>query len=167
MVDVNKKVYDKLLMQSEKIDEKLIKLITVALNDEYTATWQYFTALALVKTNGRNDVTSEYDEHMKEEMEHIMKIVDRMKELGVDINNDFNSIDENAHKWEKIDTFDAQSQLIILINAEHEAIEYYREVVTYAEKIGDYVTAELFKEIMADEVKHEYDLKTIYNDLKF
>lgn len=82
-----------------------------------------------------------------EEMKHLADIMERIYYLGgkATTKSDKPQIGENLKDFMEFG-----------YKAEEEALELYRKVITEAEKIGDWETAEMFKEIYRQEEEHLY-----------
>ncbi|MDQ3482127.1 MAG: bacterioferritin, partial [Pseudomonadota bacterium] len=52
------------------------------------------------------------------------------------------------------------------LDAEHEAVEMYRNGVTYCESVHDYVSRDLFAEVLRDEEGHVDFLETQFELIK-
>lgn len=143
----------------------LVQKLIIAFCDETTASWQYFSALHIARGEGRTDATQEYQEHLDEELQHLQKIATRIQELGGKIVFDLNEISLIGHNWQRINTTDVAKQLEILKKAQKDARIFYQQIVYYANAIQDYVTADLFKDILADQTKHEFDLKRLIEEI--
>lgn len=139
----------------------LVEKLIVAFCDETTATWQYFTASHVVRGQGRVDCLDEYNQHMTEQAQHLQKIAHRIEELGGRVVTNLNEISSVGHTWQIISTSDPKQQLNILIDAERDARIFYQDIINYAKGLKDYVTERLFKQILEDETKHEFDLKRL------
>ena len=71
----------------------------------------------------------EYEQHYNDEMEHVEKLMLRIKELGgTPITNPSQWI-EKANPWTEVTTTEAEEQLDITIKAETDAIEYYKTII--------------------------------------
>ena len=145
--------------------EGLTSLLIKATCDETTAIWQYFVAKFTARGEGRLDAMPEYDEHIKDEYDHLFKIAARLQQLGGKPVIDIAEVNEIGNKWERIETKDVAEQLAILIKAEDSAVAFYKEIVAYADALGDEVTKKLFKEILEDETDHSFDLTLTREEL--
>lgn len=145
--------------------EGLTALLIKATCDETTAIWQYFVAKYTARGAGRLDALPEYDEHINDEWEHLFLISDRLQQLGGKPVFDIAEVNEIGHEWERVETKDVNDQLAILIKAEDNAVAFYKEIVRYAGSLGDEVTKQLFKKILADETDHSFELMLVKEEL--
>lgn len=143
----------------------LLQKMQVAFCDEITAMWQYFTAIHTARGQGRTDALEEYQQHLLEQIQHLQKIATRIQQLGGRIVLDLSEVGSMANEWKRIQSVDVEQQLIILIQAQRKAREYYQNIVHYAIAIQDWVTSDLFKEILQDETEHEFDLKRLIEEI--
>ena len=129
-----------------KGDPKVIKLLNEALKAELTAINQYWLHYRMLDNWGI-DKLAEYERHESiDEMKHADSLSERI--LFLDGLPNFQAlgrlrIGENVEEILKAD-----------LEAEHEGAKLYRDLVTQAEKVRDYVTRDLARQILADEEKH-------------
>ncbi len=129
-----------------KGDKKVIEYLNKGLTHELTAINQYFLHAKMlddwgVKALGKH----EYKESI-EEMGHAEKFIDRILLLEGLPNL------QELHKL-KIGE-DVKEILECDLAAEYEACELYREAATYCESVKDYVSRDLFIEILSGEEEH-------------
>ena len=145
--------------------DTLVSKLVCAFADEITAIWQYFTAIHIIRGEGRRDAIEEYREHMADEAKHLEAISQRLEELGGKIPFNLDEISELGHAWVRINTTDPETQLKVLIKAEEDAIAFYQTVVNEAKALQDWKTQRLFKELLSDEIEHAFDLKRLLEEL--
>ena len=129
-----------------KGDKTVIKHLNNALKGELTAINQYFLHAKMLEDWGITKLAAHEKAESIEEMVHAEKIIDRILLLeGLPNLQDLGklSIGENVEEVIKAD-----------MKLEQEGIKGYREGIAAAEKAGDYVTADLFKAILAEEEEH-------------
>lgn len=143
----------------------LLQKMRIAYCDEITAVWQYFTAIHTARGQGRTDAIEEYQEHLEEQAQHLQKIATRIEQLGGNVVLDLSEASSMANDWKRIESVDIEQQLMILIEAQRQAREVYQDIVHYAIAIQDWVTSDLFKEILQDETEHEFDLKRLIEQI--
>ena len=141
-----------------------IKLLYTTLGDEMLAWYQYWTCANLAQGDGRSDALPEFTEHAKEEMEHADKVMQRLKELGCQPPNDPCDWKGLANPWTKVESPVVLDELRITADAESAAIRFYSNCVRVLENTDDITTTELFKELLADEQKHLYDLNQLIRE---
>ena len=122
------------------------KLLNDALKEELTAINQYWLHYRLLENWGVKKL-AEYERHESiDEMKHADRLADRI--LFLDGLPNFQAlgrlrVGENVEEILKAD-----------MEAELQGAALYRDVVAHAEKVRDYVTRDLAREILSDEEKH-------------
>lgn len=135
----------------------VMNLLYKALADELLAWYQYWVCRNLSRGPGKFDVDPEFDEHMKEEWDHVGWVMDRIKELGgVPYTNPDQWL-PNANPWPEVTETSVPAQLDKTIEAENTAIKFYKEACEAVRHV-DLTTYTLFKKILGEEEKHAYDL---------
>ncbi len=129
-----------------KGDPKVIELLNEGLKAELTAINQYWLHYRLLENWGVNKL-AEYERHESiDEMKHADKFSDRI--LFLDGFPNFQAlgslrIGETVEEILKAD-----------LEAELEAVMMYREGVAYCESVKDYVSRDLFAEVLSAEEGH-------------
>lgn len=135
-----------------KGDAKVIEFLNKALGNELIAINQYFLHAKMYKDWGLKALADyEYHESI-DEMKHADKLTDRILFLeGVPNLQDLGKlfIGENTQEMLKCD-----------LRLEHQAIPLLREAIAYCESIKDYVSRDLFSEILDNEEEHVDWLET-------
>jgi bacterioferritin len=129
-----------------KGDKEVIKCLNTALKGELTAINQYFLHAKMLEDWGISKLAAHEKAESIEEMVHAEKIIDRILLLeGLPNLQDLGKIKigENVEEVIKAD-----------MELETAGIAEYRAGIAAAEKAGDYVTADLFKTILAEEEEH-------------
>ena len=149
-----------------EVDQKdLLKKLTTAFADEWSAYYQYWLGAQIAKGVMRGVVVAELIEHANEELAHAQLITNRIIQLGGTVNmlpsewSKFAGCKYNAVK--------SENSLTILqenIKGEQCAIKFYDSLLKELH-CKDFVTANMISKILEDEVKHEQDLVTILEDL--
>lgn len=135
-----------------KGDPKILELLNDALKEELTAINQYWLHYRLLENWGVKKL-ADYERHESiDEMKHADRLADRI--LFLDGLPNFQAlgrlrVGENVEEILKAD-----------MEAELQGAALYRDVVAHAEKVRDYVTRDLAREILADEEKHIDFLET-------
>lgn len=138
-----------------------LKLLYTALADEWLAYYQYWVCRHLSRGEGKFDVDPEFEQHAKDEMEHVEKIMLRIKELGGHPIFNPKDWERFANPWEVVSTRDVKTQLEITMRAEQTAIDFYKSCVDSL-RGKDETTHRLFRSILVDEEEHLYDLRELY-----
>ncbi|MCS3902063.1 bacterioferritin [Methylohalomonas lacus] len=127
-------------------DKKVIDYLNKALTNELTAINQYFLHARMYKNWGLNQLNEiEYNESI-DEMKHADKLIERVLFFeGVPNLQDIGKlkIGENPKEMLELD-----------LQLEHEAVPLLREAAAYCESIKDYVSRDLFTEILDGEEEH-------------
>lgn len=133
-------------------DEKVIELLNEALRNELTAINQYFLHYRMLENWGVKRLAKfEYAESI-DEMKHADRLAERV--LFLDGLPNFQllgrlRIGENVEEILRCD-----------LALEHEAIPMLRDAVEHCERVRDYVSRDLFAEILENEEAHVDALET-------
>lgn len=129
-----------------KGDAKVIKLLNESLKNELTAINQYFLHYRMLKNWGVDRLAAyEYSESI-DEMKHADKLADRIFFLeGLPNFQDLGRlrIGESVEEILKAD-----------LALEMEALSQLKGAIAYCEEVGDYVSRDLFAEILKNEEEH-------------
>ncbi|ODS24845.1 bacterioferritin [Candidatus Endobugula sertula] len=135
-----------------KGSSKVIEYLNKALGNELIAINQYFLHAKMYKNWGLKKLADyEYHESI-DEMKHADKLTDRILFLeGVPNLQDLGKllIGENTKEMLECD-----------LRLEHQAIPLLRDAIEYCESIRDYVTRDLFSDILDSEEEHVDWLET-------
>jgi bacterioferritin len=122
-----------------KGDPKVIDYLNRGLRSELTAINQYWLHYRLLDNWGFLELAKKWRAESIEEMHHADKFVDRIIFLD----------GQNVREVLESD-----------LAAEVDARKLYQEAATYSASVGDYVSRDLFEELMADEEGHIDFLET-------
>ena len=135
-----------------KGDPKVIELLNEALKAELTAINQYWLHYRMLDNWGVRKL-AEFERHESiDEMKHADKFSERI--LFLEGLPNFQAlgrlrIGENVEEILKAD-----------LEAEYEAVEMYRNGVAECEKLGDFVSRDMFAEVLRDEEGHVDAIET-------
>lgn len=141
-----------------KGDPKVIGLLNEAIKAELTAVNQYWLHYRMLDNWGVKRL-AEYERHESiDEMKHADRFSQRV--LFLDGLPNFQAlgrlrIGESVEEILKAD-----------LEAEHEAVAMYRNGVAQCEKLGDFVSRDLFAEVLRDEEGHVDFLETQFELIK-
>ncbi|MFN4100513.1 MAG: bacterioferritin [Pararhodobacter sp.] len=143
-----------------KGDEKVIDYLNRALRSELTAVSQYWLHYRLQEDWGLAGMAKKSREESIEEMHHADKLISRIIFL------------EGHPNLQKLDPLrigeTPKETLESDLAAEREAAALYREAYAYCDSVKDFVTKDLFGELLTDEEGHIDFLETqldLYNRL--
>jgi len=129
-----------------KGDAKVIDYLNKGLRSELTAINQYWLHYRLLENWGYNVLAKKWREESIEEMHHADKFVDRI--IFLDGFPNMQVLDP-LHIGQNV-----KEILDVDLQAEIGARALYQEAATYCASVKDYVTRDLFEELMADEEHH-------------
>ena len=129
-----------------KGDAKVIEFLNKALYNELTAINQYFLHAKMLKNWGLKELAKHEYEESIDEMKHADKLSERI--LFLDGLPNFQAlgklrIGENPREVLECD-----------LALENEATPLLREAIAHCETVGDYVSRELFADILESEEEH-------------
>jgi bacterioferritin len=135
-----------------KGDPKVIELLNEALKAELTAINQYWLHYRILDNWGVKKLAAMERHESIDEMKHADRMTERILFLeGLPNLQSLNPlhIGETVEEILKAD-----------LDGEYEAVEMYRNAAQYCEKVKDYVSRDLFVEVLDDEEKHVDFLET-------
>lgn len=133
-------------------DKKVIEYLNAALRSELTAVSQYWLHYRLQEDWGLGHMAKKSREESIEEMHHADKLIERILFLGGH---------PNLQKLDALRIGETPKETLECdLAAEHEARTLYAEARQHCEKVGDFVSKNLFEELMTDEEGHIDFLET-------
>ncbi|MGH1454985.1 MAG: bacterioferritin [Paracoccaceae bacterium] len=135
-----------------KGDAKVIEYLNAALRSELTAVSQYWLHFRLQEDWGLGRLAAKSREESIEEMNHADKLIERI--IFLEGHPNLQKLDSLRIGETVLETLEAD------LAAEHEARTLYIEARGHCDKVGDFVTKNLFEELIADEEGHIDYLET-------
>jgi len=133
-------------------DSKVIEYLNKGLRSELTAVNQYWIHYRMLENWGYRDLAKKWRKESIEEMQHADKFTVRIIFL------------EGFPNMQVIDPLhigqNVKEVLESDLQSEYSARSLYQEAATYCHSVQDYVSRDLFEELMADEEDHIDFLET-------
>jgi bacterioferritin len=133
-------------------DAKVIDYLNKGLRSELTAINQYWLHYRILDNWGFKDLAKKWREESIEEMRHADKFAERI--LFLDGFPNMQVLDPLRIGQTVKEVLDSD------LAAEHDARNLYQEAATYCHSVKDYVSRDLFEELMKDEEHHIDFLET-------
>ncbi|MGD2129666.1 MAG: bacterioferritin [Lysobacterales bacterium] len=135
-----------------KGEPKVIEFLNQALRNELTAINQYFLHSRIFKDWGLKELAEHEYEESIDEMKHADALVERILFLeGLPNMQDIGKLRIGEHTKEMLECD---------LALEMDAIPDLREAIEYCESVSDYVSRELFEDILESEEEHVDWLET-------
>lgn len=136
-------------------NKKLLELLNNAIAREIQVSVQYMWQHVMIRGINAESVGGIFKKIAITEMKHAEEIAERLDYLGGIPTTKPTPIEIGKT---------AKEMLKINKKAEEEAIKLYKEIIALAEKEADYVTAKLFKDILAEEEEHHNQFSTLLEE---
>lgn len=133
-------------------DTKVIEYLNRALRSELTAVSQYWLHYRLQDDWGLKRMADKSREESIEEMNHADKLIERI--LFLDGHPNLQTLDPLRIGQDPKETLECD------LAAEQEAQALYKEARAYCQSVGDFVSMEIFQELLTDEEGHIDFLET-------
>ncbi len=145
--------------------EEVIKLLNKAYADEWLAYYQYFIEAKVVKGAMKDAAIVELNQHAADELNHANLIAGRIIQLGgTPILHPKEWLVQTNCGYDEPNNSDVLKILEQAIKGEQCAISIYSKIADLTRE-KDIVTYNLVSQILADEVEHEEDLQSLYEDI--
>ena len=144
----------------------VVDLLNRAYCDEWLAYYQYFIEAKVIKGLMKDAAISELNLHATDELRHATLISNRIIQLGgTPILHPGDFLKHSNCGYDAPDNPDVRSILNQAIKGEQCAISTYSNLLEIL-RDKDIVTYDIVSQILADEVEHEEDLQSLFDDLK-
>lgn len=140
-------------------------LLNKAYADEWLAYYQYFVEAKVVKGIMKDAAIMELNQHAADELRHATLLCDRIIQLGgVPLLHPKDWMSQTNCGYDAPEDSDVLSILRQAIKGEQCAISTYNDLLDITRE-KDIVTYDMVSTILADEVEHEEDLQSLYDDI--
>jgi bacterioferritin len=154
------------LIAGDKVDD-LIGMLNKALADEWLAYYQYWAGSLVATGAMRPDVAKELAEHADEEKGHAVMLAERIIELGGKPILEFSDLLKlSGCGYDAPKNPDTSALLAQNVKGERCAIGAYTKILKFLKGSEDYISFNMVRKILQDEVKHEEDLENLQEDIK-
>lgn len=152
------------LIKGDKTE--IITLLNKAYADEWLAYYQYFIGAKVIRGIMKDSAIAELTQHAADELRHATMVADRIIQLGgTPLLSPKEWYDHTNCGYEAPIDSDVMAILDQNIQGERCAIDVYSRLVE-ATKDNDIVTYNIVTQILTDEVEHEEDLQSLYEDIQ-
>ncbi|WP_256297495.1 ferritin-like domain-containing protein [Haloarchaeobius salinus] len=139
--------------------DEVIQLLKKAYGDEIETVMNYMSNSIVLDGVRAEEIKESLDQDIQEELTHARQLGERLKQLddAPPGSMAFEATQESLQPPE--DTTDVLAVIDGVIEAEEDAIETYRALITAAEENDDPVTEDLAVTILADEEAHRTEFR--------
>jgi bacterioferritin len=146
--------------------QTVIQLLNKAYCDEWLAYYQYFIESKVAKGLMKDAVIAELTLHAADELRHATMITGRIIQLGgTPILHPGEWLTHSNCGYDAPTNPDVRAILDQAIKGEQCAISTYSSLLDIVRE-KDIVTYDLVSQILADEVEHEEDLQSLFDDIE-
>ncbi|MBN2702010.1 MAG: bacterioferritin [Methylothermaceae bacterium] len=129
-----------------KGDPKVIEYLNKALTNELTAINQYFLHARMYKNWGFEKLNEKEYHESVDEMKHADRLIERILFLeGLPNLQDLGKLLVGENPQEMLDCD---------LKLEQQAVPLLKEAIAYCENVGDYISREIFEDILESEEDH-------------
>jgi bacterioferritin len=139
--------------------DEVIKLLKQAYGDEIETVMNYMSNSIVLDGVRAEEIKESLDQDIQEELDHARQLGERLKQLddAPPGSMAFEATQENLQP--PADTTDVLAVIDGVIEAEEDAIETYRSLITAAEENDDPVTEDLAVTLLGDEEAHRAEFR--------
>lgn len=146
--------------------QAVIEILNKAYCDEWLAYYQYFIEAKVVKGLMKDAVLAELTLHAADELRHATMISGRIIQLGgTPILHPGEWLTHSNCGYDAPSNPDVRAILDQAVKGEQCAISTYSKMLDIVRE-KDVVTYDLVSQILADEVEHEEDLQSLFDDIE-
>lgn len=146
--------------------QTVIDVLNKAYCDEWLAYYQYFIEAKVVKGIMKDAVMAELNLHAADELRHATMVSNRIIQLGgTPILHPNDWVKHANCAYDAPTNPDVRAILDQAISGEQCAISTYSNLLELT-RDKDIVTYDLVSQILADEVEHEEDLQSLFDDIE-
>ena len=149
-------------------DQKIIDLLKKAYVDEIETVTNYIAHGVRLDTFDGQDVAEDLLADVQEEQQHAQRLGQRLKVLDdvppTSLDDDMEFKQDSLNNID--DTTDVLSVIDGVIEAEKDACETYKSLITVARENEDYGTASLAEELLQDEELHLEEFRSIRKEFE-
>lgn len=148
-----------------KNKSEIATLLNKAVASGLKASFQYMIASQLVRGNEGSEIAEALEAHHKADMEDVLTITKRVIELEEQPIINFDDVSKISPDFRA--PTDVSSIAIVkqTLETQKSAIELYQQIIELTKESEDFVTCQLFKEILTDEVSKEREIANFLDDL--
>ncbi|WP_442905055.1 ferritin-like domain-containing protein [Haladaptatus sp. ZSTT2] len=141
------------------MSEEVTRLLRRAYSDEIETVMNYLTNAIILDGVRAAEIKESLDVDIEEELSHARLLGERLKQLDErpPSSYEFEARQQNLQPPE--DSTDVLSVIEGVLEAENDAIDTYRELITAANEADDPVTEDLAVTILADEEAHRTEFR--------
>jgi bacterioferritin len=150
------------VMSSESVpmtSERVTDLLREAYNDEIETVMNYLANSIVLKGVSAEEIKERLEADVQEELTHAQRLGQRLDELDERPPASFEFEARQADLQPPEDPTDVMAIVDGVVQAENDAIETYRSLITEARDADDPVTEDLAIQLLADEESHRAEFK--------
>ena len=140
-------------------NDEVIDLLRQAYGDEIETVMNYLSNAIALDGVRAEEIKESLDADVQEELDHARRIGQRLKQLDAAPPGSYDFQARQEHLQPPEDTTDVISVIEGVLEAEEDAIETYRSLITAAREADDPVTEDLAVTLLTDEEAHRTEFR--------